>query len=87
MITYQQAIELRRLASMMATARVIHYRARHTLISTVSEEGALKRLNKAESDLLHGIDAFIDPHQLMHPDNVDAKAYWEGLLNLWGETA
>ena len=77
MLTYEQSLELYRLASVLGTARVIKYRAEKNLITTVTPGVALDRCKRAEFELITYIDSLREPTESLHPDNVSAADTWK----------
>jgi len=82
MLTTNQQMEIYRLASVMATSRVIRYRASKGLISTVAEGQAQSRAERAERELLVYIDSLGDSGRPSHPDNEHASHYWRSLVEI-----
>lgn len=80
MLTYEQCLEINRLASVLGTARVIKYRGGEGLIKTVTKEQAQARMYRAQYDLLKYLESLRDPQERLHPDNVSAADTWQFYL-------
>lgn len=80
MMLVKDAVEIRRLAHMLATAKVLTYKANHGLLPTMTSERAIRREHKAENDLLRYLESLRDQVEVPHPDYVSAMSHWNALV-------
>ena len=74
-MTPSQALEIHRLASLWATARVLVARKRRGELPLITENALKVRARKAEAALLQALH-----EQVSGPDNADATQAWQALM-------
>lgn len=77
-----ELVEIRRLAGLMATARVLAHRAGSGQLHGMTAQQAADRHAKADAELILYLESLRDPEQGIHPDNARAMGYWDTLVGL-----